>query len=55
MSDKGRKVAIITGGSQGIGAALERFGRIDTLVNNGSATTLPGNAVRVAGRPSRSA
>jgi len=65
MSDKGRKVAIITGGSQGIGASLvaayRRQGwsvvataRTMKPVNNGSATTLPGNAVRVAGRPSRS-
>ncbi|WP_300605938.1 SDR family NAD(P)-dependent oxidoreductase [Trebonia sp.] len=46
MSDTGQRVAIITGGSQGIGAglvagyrgqgwaALDRFGRIDTLVND---------------------
>ena len=28
------KVAVITGGSQGADAALDRFGRIDTLINN---------------------
>ena len=33
-SADGPRVAVITGGSQGIGAALERFGGIDTLVNN---------------------
>ena len=29
-----RKVAVITGASQGIGEAVERFGRVDTLVNS---------------------
>ncbi len=28
------KVAVITGASRGIGAGLDRFGRLDTLVNN---------------------